>query len=52
MGDFPLVTPRNLDPLHACSSGVPEAACALDIAGAIAWISQIGTFVQHLGGAR
>jgi len=29
-------------------TGVPEAACALDIAGAIAWISQIGTFVQQL----
>lgn len=29
-------------------TGVPEAACALDIAGAIAWISQIATFVQQL----
>lgn len=29
-------------------TGVPEAACVLDIAGAIAWISQIATFVQQL----
>lgn len=29
-------------------TGVPEAACALDIAGAIAWITQIATFVQQL----
>ena len=34
---------------HASVSGVPEAACVLDIAGAIAWISQIATFVQPLG---
>ena len=30
-------------------TGVPEAACALDIAGAIAWMTQIATFVQQLG---
>lgn len=29
-------------------TGVPEAACAVDIAGAIAWITQIATFVQQL----
>ena len=29
-------------------TGVPEAACAMDIAGAIAWISQIATFAQQL----
>mmetsp|Transcript_30685 Transcript_30685/g.63241 ORF Transcript_30685/g.63241 Transcript_30685/m.63241 type:complete len:645 (-) Transcript_30685:126-2060(-) len=29
-------------------TGVPEAACAMDIAGAIAWISQVATFVQQL----
>lgn len=30
-------------------TGVPEAACALDIAGAIAWITQIATFAQQRG---
>ena len=29
-------------------TGVPEAACAMDIAGAIAWITQIATFVEQL----
>ncbi|CAJ1337665.1 unnamed protein product [Effrenium voratum] len=29
-------------------TGVPEAACAMDIAGAVAWITQIATFVQQL----
>ncbi|CAK9009884.1 Beta-adaptin-like protein C [Durusdinium trenchii] len=29
-------------------TGVPEAACAMDISGAIAWITQIATFVQQL----
>lgn len=33
-------------------TGVPEAACALDIAGAIAWMTQIATFVQQLGPQR
>ena len=29
-------------------TGVPEAACAMDIAGAIAWITQVATFVEQL----
>lgn len=29
-------------------TGVPEAACAMDISGAIAWITRIATFVQQL----
>jgi len=29
-------------------TGVPEAACALDIAGAVAWITQIATFAQQI----
>eukprot|EP00438_Fugacium_kawagutii_P014742 Skav202466 [mRNA] locus=scaffold149:424635:431287:+ [translate_table: standard] len=33
-------------------TGVPEAACALDIAGAIAWITQIATFAQQPGDGK
>mmetsp|Transcript_13331 Transcript_13331/g.25091 ORF Transcript_13331/g.25091 Transcript_13331/m.25091 type:complete len:640 (+) Transcript_13331:80-1999(+) len=29
-------------------TGVPEAACAFDVAGAIAWITQIATFIEQL----